>query len=84
MSDPLLPHTKAMKRIMVFAQPGLEVFVAASPLLGDVKAFGQPPVVLGKIVMNSKRSLWFVLPNGDRVHLAKCPTSQNGKQLKSK
>ncbi len=84
MSNSLLPHNRVSKRIMVFAQPGLEVFVAASPLLGDTKAFNSPPVMLGKLMMNSKRSLWFVLPNGDRIHLAKCPQSLNGKQRNSK
>lgn len=60
-----------MKRIMVFIQPGMEIVVVPSPLLGDVDAFSLHAEPVGKIVMNSKRSLWFILPNGDRIHLAK-------------
>ncbi len=81
MSNSLLPVPRASKRIMVSIQPGMEVIVVASPNLMDTAAFAKPDPILGRIVMNSKRALWFVLPNGDRVHLAKSP---DGKQRNSK
>lgn len=76
-----LPHSTVMKRIMVFVQPGMEIVLVPSPIMGDVDAFERHTEPVGKIVMNSKRSLWFELPNGSRIHLAKSP---DGKKRKTK
>ncbi len=75
MSSPhsLLPRSSAMKRILVFMQPGMEAVVAASPLIGDTNGFIGPVPLLGRLVMNSKHALWFETLDGERIHLAKAP-----------
>ncbi len=80
----LMPRPEIMKRIMVYVQPGMEVIICASPLITASDSFVGPSIILGRLSMNAKRSLWFTGPNGVAQHLAKSPDVKPKKEPKRK